>query len=72
MEDLRRQLLDLVETHRAELLTIPGVRDVWVSASNEIMVQVGTEVPEDKLTWIEHEGRRLLRGHPVVATRMSR
>jgi hypothetical protein len=62
---------DFVVMHRAEYLTIPGVRDVTLSDSYEVILEVDADVSDDRLTWVASEGRRLL-GHPVVAKRRSR
>jgi len=62
---------DFVVAHRADCLTIPGVRDVTLSDSYDIILEVDAEVPDDRLMWIEREACKRLR-HPVVTKRRSR
>jgi len=73
VEDLRQQLRQLVDASRDELVKIPGVLGVRLSeTSNDIIIEVEPGVPDDKLTWIQLEGRRRLGNFPVVAKRKSR
>lgn len=55
--------------HRAECLAIPGVRDVTLSDSYDIILEIDAEVPDEKLTWKEREGGRLLGGRILVKRR---
>lgn len=61
---------DFVDMHRAECLTIPGVRGVTLSDSFDIILEVDAEVPDERLTWIDREVTRLL-DHRILVKRRS-